>query len=210
MRKVVVLAGLVVVVIAAQVGAQCPPTELIISEYVEGSSLNKAVELYNGTGSAIDLGSHDYELWIYFNGATTAATKIDLTGTVAAGDVFVICDDGADATILAQCDLQSTASLFNGDDAVVLMKYVITKVPGDLVVDSIGQVGVDPGSQWGTGDVSTQDNTIRRKAAVCTGDTYTGDAFDPASEWDGYANDTFDGLGSHTVVPVELMTFSVE
>ncbi len=27
-----------------------PPTELFISEYVEGSSNNKALEIYNGTG----------------------------------------------------------------------------------------------------------------------------------------------------------------
>ncbi len=66
------------------------------------------------------------------------------------------------------------------------------------VVDVIGQVGTDPGSEWGAGDVSTQDNTIRRKATVCQGDTNGGDPFDPAAEWEGYPNNTFDGLGAHT------------
>ena len=28
------------------------PTDLFISEYIEGSSNNKAIEIYNGTGSA--------------------------------------------------------------------------------------------------------------------------------------------------------------
>ena len=31
------------------------PTDLFLSEYVEGSSFNKAIEIYNGTGSAVDL-----------------------------------------------------------------------------------------------------------------------------------------------------------
>ena len=43
------------------------------------------------------------------------------------------------------------------------------------------------------------DNTLRRKSSIEAGDTNDTDAFDPALEWDGFANDTFDGLGSHTV-----------
>jgi predicted extracellular nuclease len=167
------------------------PAELLISEYAEGSSLNKAVELYNGTGAAVDLSLGDYELEIYFNGSTSPGTTVDLSGVVSDGDVFVVADDGADPAILAQADQTSTASFFNGDDAVVLRK-------AGVVVDSLGQVGFDPGSEWGSGDVSTQDNTIRRKASVCAGDTVESDAFDPAPEWDGYALNTFDGLGAHS------------
>ena len=70
---------------------------------------------------------------------------------------------------------------------------------GGPVVDSIGQVGVDPGTEWGTGLTSTADNTLRRKADITAGDTNPTDAFDPALEWDGFATDTFDGLGSHTI-----------
>jgi hypothetical protein len=66
------------------------------------------------------------------------------------------------------------------------------------VIDSIGQVGFDPGSEWGSGLVSTADNTLRRKATIKSGDLIVNDAFDPATEWDGYAVDTFDGLGGHT------------
>lgn len=67
-----------------------------------------------------------------------------------------------------------------------------------VVVDVIGQVGVDPGSEWGSGDTSTKDNTIRRMPAICQGDTDGTDAFDPSLEWEGFAKDTFDGLGVHT------------
>ena len=69
---------------------------------------------------------------------------------------------------------------------------------GESVVDSIGQVGFDPGTEWGSGLTSTADNTLRRAAGVCVGDTDPSNAFDPAVEWVGFATDTFDGLGSHT------------
>ncbi len=37
--------------------ALAQPTELFISEYIEGSSNNKAIEIYNGTGAAVNLAS---------------------------------------------------------------------------------------------------------------------------------------------------------
>ncbi|NEP85841.1 MAG: hypothetical protein F6K18_02835 [Okeania sp. SIO2C2] len=162
------------------------PTDLFISEYVEGSSNNKAIELYNGTGSAIDL--TDYTLEFYSNGNTTPGTSIDLSGTVASGDVFVLADVDADATILAQADQTSASTFFNGDDAIVLKK-------SGTVLDVIGQVGTDPGTEWGSGNVSTQNNTLRRKPSINSGDTNETDAFDPSTEWYGLATDTFDGLG---------------
>ncbi|GAB4179479.1 MAG: ExeM/NucH family extracellular endonuclease [Roseiflexaceae bacterium] len=168
------------------------PTELFISEYIEGSSNNKAIEIYNGTGAAIDLAANAYSIQVFFNGATTANLTINLTGTVADGDVFVLAQAAANATILAQADQTNSAGWFNGDDAVVLRK-------GTTVIDSIGVIGTDPGTEWGTGLTSTADNTLRRKSAITTGDTNTADAFDPSTEWDGFANDTFDGLGSHTI-----------
>lgn len=69
---------------------------------------------------------------------------------------------------------------------------------GTAVIDSIGQTGFDPGTEWGTGLTSTADNTLQRKSVICAGDTNTADAFDPSVEWDGFATDTFDGLGSHS------------
>ncbi|MCB1055776.1 MAG: lamin tail domain-containing protein [Acidobacteria bacterium] len=180
------LAGL----LASAASAQAP-TELFFSEYVEGSSLNKAVEIYNGTAATVDLAAGNYSVFFSFNGGT-ATTTIPLTGTVAAGDVYVLADDGADPAILAAADQVDTTSFFNGDDAVLLLK-------NGAIIDAIGQEGFDPGSQWGTGDTSTQDNTIRRKPEVCAGDTDASNPFDPTVEWDGFANNTFDGLGSHSV-----------
>ncbi|WBB66268.1 lamin tail domain-containing protein [Micromonospora sp. WMMD812] len=175
----------------APTAASAAPTDLFISEYVEGSSNNKAIELFNGTGSAIDLAAGGYQLALFFNGSTSA-TAFPLTGTVAAGDVFVFASASAVPAILDQADQTSGAGLFNGDDAVVLRR-------GDTVLDSVGQVGVDPGAEWGSGVTSTADNTLRRLGTVSAGDTDPSDAFDPAAQWAGFATDTFDGLGAHTV-----------
>ncbi|MGR2752258.1 ExeM/NucH family extracellular endonuclease [Agromyces arachidis] len=165
--------------------------ELIISEVVEGSSNNKAVEIANLTANPIDLGAGQYALKLYFNGNTAAGATINLTGTVAAGDVHVLAASAAGAAILAQADQTTSASLYNGDDAIVLEK-------AGVVIDSFGQVGFDPGTEWGTGLTSTADNTLRRNASVCSGDTVTTDVFDPSVQWAGFATDTFDGLGAHT------------
>jgi predicted extracellular nuclease len=192
------IAGLLVVALVlsmvplAAMPALAAPTELFFSEYIEGSSYNKALEIYNGTGAAIDLGAGGYAIEIYFNGATTPVVTIALTGTVADGDVFVVADDEADAAILAETDQTSTSYFFNGDDAVVLLK-------GSDIIDVIGQIGVDPGDYWGSGDVTTQNHTLRRKGTIEAGDIDGSDAFDPTIEWDGYAEDTFDGLGSHSI-----------
>ena len=169
-------------------GAAAAPTELFFSEYVEGTSNNKALEISNRTGASVNLGPGGYNVQMFFNGSATAGLTIDLTGTVASGDVFVIANSAAAPSILAVADQTNGAGWFNGDDAVVLRK-------GTTVIDSLGQAGFDPGTEWGTGLTSTADNTLRRKAGVEAGDTNVTDAFDPAVEWDGLATDTFDGLG---------------
>lgn len=168
------------------------PTDLFFSEYVEGSGNNKALEIYNGTGATIDLSADAYNIQFYFNGSITAGLTINLTGTVADGDVYVVAHSSADASILAQADITSGAGFFNGDDAIVLRK-------GTTVIDVIGQIGFDPGTEWGAGLISTADNTIRRVDTVCAGDTNSTDVFDPSIEWEGFGTNTFDGLGAHTV-----------
>jgi uncharacterized protein len=166
------------------------PTELFFSEYIEGSSNNKALEIYNGTGTAIDLAAGAYNVFMSFNGGTSTLT-INLTGTVAAGDVYVLAQSSAVADILTQADQTNGAGWFNGDDAVMLRK-------ASTVIDAIGQMGFDPGAEWGAGLVSTADNTLRRMATVCAGDPEASDVFDPAIEWLGFAQNTYDGLGTHT------------
>lgn len=169
-------------------------SDLFISEYIEGSGSSKAIEIYNGTGTSIDLSTEGYNLQMFFNGSNTAGLNIPLVGTVLSGDVFVIAQSSSSATILAQADQTNTAGWFNGDDAVVLRK-------GTTIIDVIGQIGFDPGNEWGTGLVSTENNTLRRKSTIIQGDGDGTDAFDPSVEWDGYAQDNIADLGSHTFSP---------
>ena len=179
------------------------PTELFISEYIEGSSNNKAIEIFNGTGASVNLSTGSYNIQFFFNGNASAGLTINLTGTVANGDVYVVAQSSANATILAQADQTNSSGWFNGDDAVVLRK-------GTTIIDVIGQIGTDPGSEWGSGLTSTADNTLRRKGSIQAGDPIGSDAFDPSIQWDGYANDTFSGLGSHayTILEPKINEFS--
>ena len=171
-------------------------TELFFSEYIEGSSNNKALEIYNGTGAPVNVVDGGYNVQMFFNGSASAGLTINLDGgssdVVADRDVFVLAQSSASATILAQADQTNGSGWFNGDDAVVLRK-------GTTVIDVVGQIGLDPGTEWGTGLASTADNTLRRKPDASAGDTDGADAFDPSAGWNGFATDTFDGLGSHAV-----------
>ncbi|MGC1207396.1 MAG: ExeM/NucH family extracellular endonuclease [Ornithinimicrobium sp.] len=177
-----VAAGLVVPV---QTSSAAVSSDLIISEYVEGSGNNKAVELFNGTESSIDLNS--YTLEVYFNGATTASVRSTLSGTVAPGATFVY----GTSALSAYTQQTFGGGLWNGDDAIVLRGAA-------GVVDSFGQVGVDPGNAWTGGGVSAQNQTLRRAGSVCAGDIDPSDAFDPSLEWVQFPEDTFGGLGAHT------------
>lgn len=167
---------------------------LIISEVVEGSSNNKAIEIYNGTGAAIDLSQGQYVIQMYFNGSATAGLTIALSGVIQPGEVFVLAHSSASAAILNVADQTNGSGWFNGDDAIVLR----AGGAGGQVLDVVGQIGVDPGTEWGSGLTSTADNTLRRKPTVTTGDTNGSDAFDPSVQWEGLANDTFSGLGVHS------------
>ena len=171
-------------------------SDLIISEYVEGSSLDKCVEIYNGTGSSVDLGAEGYSIDITFNGGSSTSS-IALTGVLAHGETHVLCDNGAGAIFLNVADQTTTASLWNGDDAVVLSK-------NGTAVDIFGVINNDPGSQWVSGPNSTQNKILRRNPEVLAGissnPTGTGNnAFTTLeSEWTSASSlsDVSD-LGSH-------------
>jgi predicted extracellular nuclease len=186
------------------------PVELFFSEYIEGSSNNKALEIYNGTGTPINLATDGYNVQMHFNGNPAAGLTINLTGSVADGDVYVLAQAAATGAILAQADQTNGSGWFNGDDAVVLRK-------GTTVIDVIGQIGLDPGTEWGSGLTSTADNTLRRNLSVTAGDADGSNPFDPSIEWVGFATDTFGGLGCHNAdlscpapPPVEKEVFEIQ
>lgn len=165
-------------------------TDLFISEYIEGSGNNKAIEIYNPTAAPINLAT--YDLVYYSNGSGTVSGTFALSGTIPAYGTHVVSNSSASAAILALSN-QTTAGVvltFNGDDAVALRKSGIN-------IDVIGQIGTDPGAEWGAGNQSTADNTIIRNFAIQIGDANGADAFNPATEWTGFATDYISDLGTH-------------
>ena len=146
--------------------------DLFVSEYIEGSSYNKAIEIYNGTGGTVDLSAYTLEL--YSNGASSPSQTTTLSGNLAEGDVVVIAHGSADPAIRAETDIfSSTVINFNGDDAFVLKHSGTT-------IDVIGQIGVDPGTRWGSPPTSTADNTLRRKSTIGAGDANGSDRYPPS------------------------------
>ncbi len=168
--------------------ATAAQADVYISEYIEGSSNNKAIEIYNDSNSPVDLST--YTLNFYFNGSMSANTTINLAGQLAANSVYVVADDGANAEILAKADLVSSSGFFNGDDAIEL-------ISDENIIDSIGQVGFDPGSSWSTGGVSTQNATLVRIDAITLGDSDSANEFDPSVEWIALPQDDVSSLGTH-------------
>ncbi|WP_342600206.1 endonuclease [Psychrobacillus sp. FSL H8-0483] len=182
------IASLVLPAMPTKAVAATSATDLIISEYIEGGNFNKAIELYNGTGKAVDLSA--YSLEGYMNGNASSPLKVNLTGSLDHGKTYVINHKDAHADIKSKGNqVDSNVINFNGDDAIVLKK-------ANEVVDSFGQVGVDPGTSWGT-TIKTADFTLVRKSSITSGDTNPNDAFDPATEWIGYPKDTLTYIGSH-------------
>ena len=162
-------------------GGSGTSTELFFSEYVEGSSYNKALEIANFTGSAVNLSS--YSIKKQSNGAGSWSSGYALSGQLSSGTVYVIANSSASATILGVANATSSGTelSFNGNDAVGLFK-------NGVLIDIIGTFN------GGTANFA-KDITLRRKSTV-TGPSTT---FDKVGEWDSFAKDTFNGLGTHTV-----------
>ncbi len=184
--------------------AQC--TELFISEYVEGTGYNKAIEIYNPTPNPINLSP--YVLARYANGSTTISDQLVLSGTIAPNDVWVIvCGEAAtppDPTLVSLADQMDATypapCYFNGDDALTLEK-------SGNIIDMFGKIGEDPGTAWtdlfpyidaGGGTWLTNNHTIIRKPSVKQGITVIPSEFNTFAEWDTVRVNTFDSLQKHT------------
>ncbi|MGE6553822.1 chitobiase/beta-hexosaminidase C-terminal domain-containing protein [Exiguobacterium artemiae] len=155
---------------------------VILSEYIEGSSNNKAIEIYNGSGQIINLS--DYTLVQYTNGGPTES-KITLSGTIEPGKTFVIANSSANADIKGKAQ-QTTGSLnFNGNDPVALKK-------GDVVLDIIGPVG--------SSTDFAKDTTLVRKSNVTAGSK----TYEP-SQWTSFPVDTLTDLGTHAAEAGDIL-----
>lgn len=184
------VASVAVPAMPAKAEAVGQATDLIISEYIEGSGDNKAIELYNGTGATIDLSAYKIEL--YSNGKTTVGNNLNLTGSLNHGETIIFHNAGSNEELKSKGGATAAITAFNGDDTILLKK-------GDIVIDSFGQLGFRPKDAWTVHGVSTIDQTLVRKSSVIAGDENPNDEFDPSLEWISYPKDTFSNLGSHVM-----------
>lgn len=181
--------------------ATMPDTELFFSEYVEGSSFNKALEIFNPTPNPVDLS--EYKVIKYLNGGDAPNQTLQLSGTLNSGEVFVIAHGSAAQAIKDVADLiegDNGVTNFNGNDAVGLFK-------GELLIDIIGETVLSGNGSSSHPDFDAagvvgagKDHTLVRKIDILIGnpdwDSSAGTNAEN-SEWIVYPKDTFSYLGWH-------------
>ena len=162
-------------------------SDLFFSQYIEGTSNNKALELYNGTGTNVDLDGYSIEL--HANGKENASNTLELTGTLNSGEVLVLYHNGASETLqaVAGSNAQSASVCnFNGADGdyILLLK-------NDVEIDVIGSKTEQSANH--------QNHGLTRKSNVTAPSTSYNE-----EEWDavtitGDTAEAYAGLGSHTM-----------
>lgn len=165
-------------------------SDLIISEYVEGSGNNKAIEIYNGTGESVSL--DDYVIRIAQNGNdfnlsdNNQGLYSKLSGSLANGETYVIISNAGgsaapnqELTDLAQLKSAAVAAM-NGDDAIGLFK-------GETLVDVVGISEKN--------NKILEDVTLRRLPGFGPNTTFT------MEEWEKAEKDDFSDLGSFEATP---------
>jgi endonuclease I len=173
----------------APAGAPC--TKPYFSQYVESNMGNtKVLEIYNPTTSPMPLAGK--RVVLYANGTTTpTATLSFTTGSIAAGDVYVIANTGVtDTGVAAQTDVQNGVAFFNGNDAIALFD-------GTDTLDVIGVIGQDPtGGAWTVPGGSTLNNTLVRQPTTSQGGRWNGPY--GSATWSAGGVDNYAGVGSYT------------
>ncbi len=146
-------------------------TDLIITKWGEGSSNNKFIEIYNGTGQDVDLSA--YSISSCSNGCDTSDEfdypdniTFDAGTIIAHGDVYVITHPSADSSIASD---QTFTYLSNGDDAFAL---TLAGASADTytIIDILGDLQGDPGDGWDVAGVTeaTKNHTLTRKSSICS------------------------------------------
>lgn len=157
--------------------------QLLISTYLEGTSNNKCIEIYNFSEETADLSK--YKINIYGT-KDTIKSSIKLSGTLEAKDCYVITNNEADVELSNKADLKTNDLSFGGNEAVGLLF-------NNNLVDVIGTPGFRN---------VLKDKTLIRKVDMVEPKT-TFDEYDYII----YGIDEFDYLGEfvNSVTPEELL-----
>lgn len=171
MKKTLLFFGLLSSAVYAQ---DC--SKIFISEYVEGWSNNKALEIYNPTNQAVDLSQYFVARYSNGSGSATVANAVQLSGMVAPYDVFVAVLDkqdpngtGQEAPIWDSLQVRadgffspvyntSNAFYWNGNDAILLAKGTlpatstanVNTATGFQIIDVFGKIGENPANETGS------------------------------------------------------------
>lgn len=183
-------------------------SDLYFSEYVEGSSNNKALEIYNPTNATVDLSK--YGIATSTNGSNWHDPD-PLTGMLDPGDVYVIINPGFDFSLIDSAAVVDTiwgvfATNHNGNDGRALAKLIEGSWDENHTssfIDVIGYNDEDPFDGWDVAGVTaaTKDHTLMRKATISIGNTdFTESAGTNAedSEWRVFDQNFVTNLGYAT------------
>lgn len=155
-------------------------SDLFFSEYIEGSSNNKALEIANFTGATVNLSAYTIKKSV--NGANSWDTTIysfPSNAQITNGDVYIAANTSIAICQTSVDDLTgSSVFQFNGNDPLGLFK-------NDVLIDIIGALGSDTNFALNT-------TLIRNETVSAPNTTYT------VSEWTSFASNTCDNLGLHT------------
>lgn len=186
-------------------GSDNQTVNLFFSEYAEGSSNNKYVEIYNPSSTTVNL--NNYQIKGTNNGTAwgdNGERELALGGNLAANSVYIICTDAADPAIIAKADLAlpyESPVHYNGNDAIAIFG-----IDGSgnftVIMDVIGVQSSDPGpAGWNVAGVTgaTKDHTLVRKSSISKGNTnWENSAGTSASdsEWEVKDVDDWTSLGT--------------
>ncbi|NVJ87869.1 MAG: endonuclease [Flavobacteriaceae bacterium] len=177
--------------------------EIFFSEYLEGESNNKALELVNLTNNDINLSS--YSIKRQSNGGQNGDDwqgELKLSGTIYAKDVFVIINGKASIQkLIDEKDFEQPNESqtnwgepinFNGNDPIGLFK-------NGILIDIIGTYN-------GGSSNFAKDKNLRRKSGVSQPNT----TFDLVNEWDEFDKNDASDFGSHSSIVLSTNDFELQ